>query len=627
MDPPSQVDLVRALQSIDQSDILAHHVDAHHHDDAGVVDDGMDHLEHALVGVTGATGQDEVAEQTSELDLGAEGDAAELASWTKEQLQAEIVKLRRLARLAPGTPIHSMDPGPAPIRHDVEAALTAVSALGRAEGGSPPTSAALAMSIDPSLHHDHGADDTDHAGPSKQAEPKKRTKRRARTDQDSPAPAKKQAVKRDEETGKRLDNQRKTELGRAIRVKIRTAIGVGMDDPLPHPKNDLDLLKLDSEGPAFVPDWKLALNDETNKAWVARIAGEMLNEALAGQHPRIPTSDMTPEIVDTTTRTAFANMCKKYHNENDPKGEERRDRYTKKRRRWARKDLKQKRRARVSADPSFADIHLPPSALHLDYMSSEYSSANELDDAEELAEESAGAPVIASGRRQRWEAMLLAKAEEDRAEEAAVASGSKGGWAVGMSEKVLEVRTPRWRSEALDNIYRRLDAHAEIQASTRASGAGSNRPLEPSGADATLLTTNTTRPGHVAPSHRRFTLAPQLMRKGKTPRDLGEGWMWASGTPGVWPARTSASDSEQAPAQDPFDSTELAGGPSHEDLDTGLGHADIDADHFKGWTSDLEPHHPSGEGLQGMGQLDMDAQRAEMEEAERLGLVNALQGL
>jgi hypothetical protein len=76
------------------------------------------------------------------------------------------------------------------------------------------------------------------------------------------------------------------------------------------------------------------------------------------------------------------------------------------------------------------------------------------------------------------------------------------------------------------------------------------------------------KPGHVAPSHRRFTLPPSLRRKGRLPRGLirGEkqdggdsgqvtaeisdvpsvaaaaprgrqyGWMWSAGRVGVWPA-------------------------------------------------------------------------------------------
>ncbi len=44
-------------------------------------------------------------------------------------------------------------------------------------------------------------------------------------------------------------------------------------------------------------------------------------------------------------------------------------------------------------------------------------------------------------RKERWETMLSARKDES--------GGGKGGWAEGLAEKVLEVRTPRWRSEAV----------------------------------------------------------------------------------------------------------------------------------------------------------------------------------
>jgi len=41
--------------------------------------------------------------------------------------------------------------------------------------------------------------------------------------------------------------------------------------------------------------------------------------------------------------------------------------------------------------------------------------------------------------------------------------------------------------------------------------------------------------GHIAPTNSRFTMDAGLKRRGKTPRETGEGWMWRSGRVGVWP--------------------------------------------------------------------------------------------
>ena len=76
-------------------------------------------------------------------------------------------------------------------------------------------------------------------------------------------------------------------------------------------------------------------------------------------------------------------------------------------------------------------------------------------------------------------------------------------------------------SEQLNNLYRQLDAISSQQSSARAN------PSDPERC--------TSRPGHVAPSHRRFTMPPALMRDGKKSKRTGEGWMWASGEVGSWP--------------------------------------------------------------------------------------------
>lgn len=82
-----------------------------------------------------------------------------------------------------------------------------------------------------------------------------------------------------------------------------------------------------------------------------------------------------------------------------------------------------------------AGTTIPPSALHIDNMSSEYSSAGEDSEAEE---DEADLQRKRQKRRSEW-AVATAKAAETR-------SVDKKGWPEGLGPKVLEVRTPAWRS-------------------------------------------------------------------------------------------------------------------------------------------------------------------------------------
>lgn len=170
-------------------------------------------------------------------------------------------------------------------------------------------------------------------------------------------------------------------------------------------------------------------------------------------------------------------------------------------------------------DPSFGSV-LPPSALHIDYMSSEYSSAGE----DEGDEQSAS-------RRGHWLDVLRSHSPEPQ-------KPGKGGWAEGVDQKVLEVRTPTWRSQRLNELYQRLDMISAAQAAMRAQPA-SHQPTSPGSKPPLRL-------GHVAPSHKRFTMPSSLMRRGHLPRDLGEGWMWASGVAGVWPERGRSGEFNQS---------------------------------------------------------------------------------
>ncbi|OCF35064.1 hypothetical protein I316_03104 [Kwoniella heveanensis BCC8398] len=753
---PTQAELVRALESIDDAVLAsAHHhangqTDHHIHEELDhdmevhpIADvEGEQHANKAIDAANSILPQpyQDVPAQTqapSMMQQQEEGGDKQLTEWSREELQAEVLRLRSLVRTRPSRgPAMSSTPDPASAVTSQQSSLSTSAALPL---GTPDSTGLVGLPdtsrvIDPTLEATHSGtsmlkanENTATPGNSK-----KRSRRNkndiindgSSTDKgDAEASAagrikrsskKSKIVKlgeRDAGTGKRLEKERRTELGRVIRTKIRSSIGVALDAILPHPINQLDPI---TGVLTFVPDWSLALNDQTNAQWVNNIVQGVFEEASAGLHPKIPSHDISSEIIEASTKTAFLNMCKRYANENDPKGVERREKYTKKRRRWARKDLKQKRRFRSSTDPSFADLTVPPSAMNIDYMSSEYSSSGEEDDVDN--------GEILIERKSQW-ADMRNKQESESSMQVKENVGGKGGWAVGVSEKVLEVRTPRWRSEALNDIYRRLDAYANEQADTRATGGssasassayalsshpGTAGTTDESGHADTIASSASTatplpKPGHVAPSHRRFVMPPHLMREGKAPRNLGEGWMWASGEVGVWPkpgspAERSASSSAATAVTATFQSIGRLSGSRHaissiaEDGGQGGGDSDIpqsqqqvnddgaavdDSDSDKdqthnGITSDLlevgdgvegGPQHESGDidwptmeddhvgvgvGVATLGDHDLDhtlgqgqvegdsgvvADDADVdierdrEEAHRLGLVSALEGL
>lgn len=98
---------------------------------------------------------------------------------------------------------------------------------------------------------------------------------------------------------------------------------------------------------------------------------------------------------------------------------------------------KQKKRAKAAADPACTDT-VPPVALHIDYMSSECSTQGEDSDPEGTDE------YTKAARARRWTEQIATKAAEAPAEQI---EGKVWGKAQG--EKVLEIRTPRWRSAAV----------------------------------------------------------------------------------------------------------------------------------------------------------------------------------
>lgn len=169
----------------------------------------------------------------------------------------------------------------------------------------------------------------------------------------------------------------------------------------------------------------------------------------------------------------FANYVKRYKSENDELHAARKEKYAKKRRRWARKDLvsrsqtcplprttadlqKQRRRAKARADLDEADdlVKIDHAALHFDYMSSEHSSPGS-----DSSDEDEGWHAEKLRRRaESWASMAAGAGSKESADLTLETSGvdehmiggsepvRKSGWAPGLTSKVLEVRTPSWRS-------------------------------------------------------------------------------------------------------------------------------------------------------------------------------------
>ncbi|WOO84296.1 uncharacterized protein LOC62_06G007816 [Vanrija pseudolonga] len=429
-----------------------------------------------------------------------------LDGWTVEQLKVEVVRLRRAlaSALRLGVP-DEVPLQPNPLVDGVAAVHDAL--LPHLTSFVQPFTTATATPV-----------------------PAPETRKRALGDgeEDTSGPSRRtRSSKRDSGTGKRVERGRRVELGRAIRTKMRYAMNIGLEDDLPQP-TALTMPDASPDHGYWVPNW--------SAGWLDRVCAVFIAEARSLQAwNKVPPEDLADDIVKGAARTAFQNFAKRYMAEVDPKQAKKKEKYVKNRRRWARKDLKQKRRAKAALDPSFTDLHLPPSALHIDYMSSEHSSAGE-DDADADEGDNDGADLtleavsVNMGARRRAQRLELFSSQA-RSQDPDNRPVGKGGWAEGVSEKVLEVRTPTWRSARLDELYRRLDNISAAQAAARATPASQSAATSPG----TKASQPNLRLGHVAPSHKRFTMPAGLMRAGRAPRDTGEGWMWASGQVGVWP--------------------------------------------------------------------------------------------
>ncbi|KAL7422091.1 hypothetical protein Q5752_002734 [Cryptotrichosporon argae] len=444
------------------------------------------------------------------LNGGGGADDDGLDGWTAEQLRTEVVRLRHELRLAQDTfarltlDTFGVDAADEPEPHPGRESDAAAAAL---QGGAD-----LGADRIPVLEVEQNAE----AGPSRGK------KRKTRDGEDRPHRSKAVPSQRDDATGKRLETKRRPELARAIRTKMRQSMGVGEDDTIPVPS------AFEPDGAhTWVPNWPTGMQDPVNSTWVERMCRELIAEAIGGlAWEKVPQADLDPEVVRTAAKTAFHNMAKRYRTDNNPDSAEKREKWAQTRRRWARKDLKQKRRSRAAQDPMFGGP-IPAVALHMDYMSSEYSSSGEDSDAPAAAERALPLPGVSrqAARHAQWAEMRATVPDVKPT------GSGKGGWADGQAAKTLEVRTPTWRSPALNDLYRRLDRVAADQVAMRTApsegggggaGAGDARPAGQ-------------KAGHVAPSHRRFVMPRGYMRRGKRPRKEGEAWMWATGEVGKWP--------------------------------------------------------------------------------------------
>lgn len=160
MSTHSHVDLVRALESIDQNvlhnDTLSSHEHTHH-----------DHHDHIT---------------TIGHDHEASGRQEDLSEWTREELQAEIVKLRQMAGIAN------------------DGSMTAEMLPTSAEGSADPSSRENSLAT-------LSAEGNNSKGKRKRKSPSNDVTMR-------------KVQKRHSETGKRLEKKRRTELAKVIRNKV-----------------------------------------------------------------------------------------------------------------------------------------------------------------------------------------------------------------------------------------------------------------------------------------------------------------------------------------------------------------------------------------------------------------------
>ncbi|KAJ9094326.1 hypothetical protein QFC19_008012 [Naganishia cerealis] len=230
-----------------------------------------------------------------------------------------------------------------------------------------------------------------------------------------------------EETGKRIIvKDRMDQLSKLIRCKMREAWGIGEDEPLPGPeKAGLEWHK-GSKDPGNA---KVGVGFGTfHEAIASTVYRELLNDSSIA----VPASQRTLEAAQAAASVSFNNFCKRYAYQNDERWKAKSARDAKRGRRWARKDLKQKKRLKATSRYAQA---VPQQILRMEYMSSEDSSEGE----------DSG---LAPGTWQFY-ADMTGRQNAD--------------------EKVVEVKTPHWRSAQLQNIYDRLD---EIAASQTAESKG-----------------------------------------------------------------------------------------------------------------------------------------------------------
>ncbi|KAJ9099783.1 hypothetical protein QFC21_003781 [Naganishia friedmannii] len=229
-----------------------------------------------------------------------------------------------------------------------------------------------------------------------------------------------------EETGKRIASKdRMDQLSKLIRGKMREAWRIGEDEILPGPE------KVGLE-------WHKGSRDPQNIKYIRQfhetIALTVHRELCNDPTIAVPANQRTLEAAQTAANVSFNNFCKRYAYQNDERWKAKSARDAKRGRRWARKDLKQKKRMKAT---SRYDEVLPQQILRMEYMSSEDSSEGE----------DSG---LAPGTWQFY-ADMTGRVDAD--------------------EKVVEVKTPHWRSAHLQGIYDRLDEIAVSQkAENKAKG-------------------------------------------------------------------------------------------------------------------------------------------------------------
>lgn len=205
-----------------------------------------------------------------------EDDIAALDGWSAEQLKVEVVRLRRalvsvgaMGNLGVVGNVGGAPLGGVGVGVDVDVRSVGVpmgvelSRIGEDNGLLPLDGVQFGAQFMPKPE----------AGPSRQPQgqqqqqqqihqppPGTELPKRRRSSADEGGPSRRKPSRHDVETGKRVERGRRVELQRAIRTKMKSMMGIGLDDDLPAPSGEHE----DPGVQGWVPNWPAGTGDERN---------------------------------------------------------------------------------------------------------------------------------------------------------------------------------------------------------------------------------------------------------------------------------------------------------------------------------------------------------------------------